>query len=49
MKILLVEDSQQLNKALATVLKRSNYIVDSVFDGEEAVDYLKEYKYDCVI
>ena len=49
MKILLVEDSQQLNKALATVLKRSNYIVDSVYDGEEAVDYLKEYKYDCVI
>lgn len=49
MKILLVEDSQQLNKALSTVLKRSNYIVDSVFDGEEAVDYLKEYKYDCVI
>ena len=49
MKILLVEDSQQLNKALATVLKRSSYIVDSVYDGEETIEYLKEYKYDCVI
>ena len=49
MKILLVEDSQQLNKALSTVLKRSNYIADSVYDGEEAVDYLTEYQYDCVI
>ena len=49
MKLLLVEDSIQLNKALSTVLKRNNYVVDTCFDGDEAVDYLKEYTYDCVI
>ena len=49
MKILLVEDNEQLNKALSTVLKRNNYVVDSVFDGEDALLYIKEYQYDAVI
>ena len=49
MKLLLVEDNIQLNKALTTLLKRNSYIVDSAFDGEEALIYLKEYQYDCVI
>lgn len=49
MKLLLVEDSIQLNKALSTVLKRNSFVVDSAFDGEEAELYLKQYQYDCVI
>ena len=49
MKILLVEDSLQLNKALSTVLKRNSYVVDSAFDGEEALLYIKQYSYDAVI
>lgn len=49
MKILLVEDSLQLNKALSTVLKRNSYIVDSAFDGEEALLYLKQCAYDAII
>ena len=49
MKILLVEDSLQLNKALSTVLKRNSYIVDSAFDGEEALIFLKQYTYDAII
>ena len=49
MKLLLVEDTIQLNKALSTVLKRNNYIVDSAFDGEEAILYLKQFTYDAVI
>ena len=49
MKLLLVEDTIQLNKALSTVLKRNNYIVDSAFDGEEAIIYLKQFTYDAVI
>ena len=49
MKILLVEDNQQLNNALATLLKRNSYLVDSAFDGEEALIYLREYQYDVVI
>jgi DNA-binding response OmpR family regulator len=48
MKLLLVEDSIQLNKALSTVLKRNSFVVDSAFDGEEAELFLKQYQYDCV-
>ena len=49
MKLLLVEDSLQLNKALSTVLKRNSFIVDSAFDGEEALLFLDQYKYDVII
>ena len=49
MKILLVEDSAQLNKALSTVLKRNSYIVDSAFDGEEALLFIKQCTYDAII
>ena len=49
MKLLLVEDNTQLNKALSTLLKRNSYNVDSVFDGEEALECLKQYQYDVVI
>ena len=49
MKLLLVEDTVQLNKALTTVLKRNSYIVDSAFDGEEALEFLKDYEYDVII
>ena len=49
MKLLLVEDSLQLNKALTTVLKRNSFIVDSAFDGEEALLFLDQYKYDAII
>ena len=49
MKLLLVEDSLQLNKALSTVLKRNSFVVDSAFDGEEALLFLEQYKYDVII
>ena len=49
MKILLVEDNEQLNKALSTLLKKNSYLVDSAFDGEEALIYINEYKYDVII
>lgn len=49
MKLLLVEDNNQLNKALATLLKRNSYMVDSAFNGEEALLFLKEYQYDVII
>lgn len=49
MKILLVEDSIQLNKALTTLLRRNSYIVDSAHDGEEALLFLKDYQYDLII
>ena len=49
MKLLLVEDTEQLNKALTTLLKRNSYLVDSAFDGEEALLFLKDYQYDVII
>ena len=49
MKLLLVEDNIQLNKALTTLLKRNSYLVDSASDGEEALMYIKDYQYDVII
>lgn len=49
MKLLLAEDEEELNHALAEVLKRNNYSVDCVYDGEEALDYLEMSEYDGVI
>lgn len=49
MKLLLVEDSIQLNKALSTVLKRNSFVVDCAFDGEEALLFLEQYNYDVII
>lgn len=49
MKLLLVEDTIQLNKALTTLLKRNSYVVDSAFDGEEALILIKQYTYDIII
>lgn len=49
MKVLLVEDNTQLNKALSTLLKRNSYLVDSALDGEEALIYLRDYQYDVIV
>ena len=49
MKLLLVEDNTQLNKALSTLLKRNSYVVDSAFDGEEALLFIEKYTYDVII
>ena len=49
MKLLLVEDEQSLSKAVQTVLEKNHYTVDAVFDGEEALTYLRLDDYDGVI
>ena len=49
MRLLLVEDERALSKALATILERSNYSVDTVYDGEAALEYLAADNYDGVI
>lgn len=41
MKILLAEDEPELNRALVQIFTKNNYSVDSVFDGEEALTYLR--------
>ncbi|MCR5608080.1 MAG: response regulator transcription factor [Lachnospiraceae bacterium] len=49
MKILLAEDTIDLNNALTTVLKHEEYDVDNVFDGQEALEHLDVDSYDCII
>ena len=49
MRLLLAEDERALSKALATSLERSNYSVDTVYDGEAALEYLAAENYDGVI
>ena len=48
-KILLAEDTSDLNRALTVVLQHEGYSVDSVFDGEEALEHLRSDAYDTVI
>lgn len=49
MKILLAEDTRDLNRALTAVLEHEQYDVDSVYDGEEAMEHLQAGSYDGII
>jgi two-component system response regulator TctD len=49
MRILLVEDSKQLANWLAKTLRRENYVVDCVHDGEDADYALRAQEYALVI
>ncbi len=49
MRLLLAEDEIGLSDALSAVLKKQNYTVDAVFNGEDALDYLRTGVYDGAI
>ncbi len=49
MKILLAEDEKELSNALVMLLEHNNYIVDAVYDGEDAFSYAQEVDYDIII
>lgn len=49
MRILLVEDETAISRVLLNGLKAERFAVDLVQDGEEALVYMKEVKYDLVI
>lgn len=49
MRLLLAEDEIELSNALVTVLKRNNYSVDAVYNGQDAYDYLDSDIYDGAI
>ena len=46
---LLVEDEKDLNNIITKHLKKNNFSVDSVFNGEEALEYLEYGAYDLII
>ncbi len=49
MKLLVVEDERDLNEIITKELIINGYIVDSCFDGEEAIEYLSLGDYDGAI
>lgn len=49
MRILFAEDERSLSRAVAALLAKSNYSVDAVYDGEEALAYLEAGNYDALI
>lgn len=49
MRLLLAEDERSLSKALKTILEKNNYSVDTVFDGQEALEYIESADYDGII
>ena len=49
MKILFAEDDRDLSTAVKTLLERTGYLVDTVYDGEEALEYAEAESYDGMI
>ncbi len=49
MKLLLAEDERALSEAVVAVLEHNNYTVDAVYDGQEALDFLTEERYDGIL
>jgi len=49
MKLLFAEDDRDLSMAVKTLLERSGFTVDAVYNGEEAVDYALAENYDGII
>lgn len=49
MRLLLAEDERELSTALVAILHHSNYSVDAVSNGQDALDYLQTGLYDGAI
>ena len=49
MKILLAEDTKDLNHAVTVLLKHEGFEVDSAYDGQQAMDMIANNGYDAVI
>lgn len=49
MKILIAEDTRDLNRALQAILERSGYDVTCTFDGQEALDHAMNESFDGII
>ena len=49
MRLLFAEDDRDISKAVKTLLERSGYSVDVVFNGQDAIDYIESGEYDGVI
>ena len=49
MRLLYAEYEKSLARAVSTILRKNNYSVDVVYDGQDALDYLETENYDGAI
>lgn len=49
MKILVVDDEKRLADTIKSILEEEKYIVDVVYDGQDAYDYIISDNYDAVV
>ena len=49
MKILIVEDEKMISDAVCKILEDAGFFTDAVYDGENALYYIKEAEYDLII
>ena len=49
MKVLLVEDSERLQRSLVTGLHKSEFSVDQAFDGKQALEFVASNQYEVII
>lgn len=49
LRLLLAEDTRDLNRALVAVLEHEGYEVVPAYDGEEALDYVAEQGFDGIV
>ncbi|SFW71280.1 DNA-binding response regulator, OmpR family, contains REC and winged-helix (wHTH) domain [Sinomicrobium oceani] len=49
MKILIIEDEQELTQVMRTSLEKGNYLVEHAADYHTALDKIVSYDYDCIL
>ena len=49
MKLLYAEDEADMSEAVVDILTYHNYLVDAVYDGQEALEYARAEQYDGII
>lgn len=49
MRLLLAEDERELSNALVAILKHNHYSVDTVYNGEDALNYAFSENYDGIL
>jgi len=49
LRLLFAEDELSLSKAVCAILQKNNYSVDAVYDGAEALEYIKSENYDGIV
>ena len=49
MKILLIEDEKELSCSISEYLQKENYLCETVFNYENAIEKINLYHYDCII